>query len=128
MIPDASSDAVVPEEGSSNAVVPEEPSSNAVVPDEPTEKPSEPVIPVAHKLGDVNNDGRVSAADARLALRQAVGLENYAADSAEFKAADVDANGKVTAYDARMILRCAVGLEDLNKPVPVEPASEAAVA
>ena len=122
---------MVPEEGSSNAVVPEEPSSNAVVPSEPavpSEKPSEPVIPVAHKLGDVNNDGRVSAADARLALRQAVGLENYAADSAEFKAADVDANGKVTAYDARMILRCAVGLEDLNKPVPVEPASEAAVA
>ena len=64
--------------------------------------------------GDVNNDGRVTAADARLALRRAVGLETYAPESREFKACDVDGNGKITAADARKILRAAVGLETLK--------------
>ena len=64
--------------------------------------------------GDVNNDGKVTAADARLALRRAVGLETYAEGSAQFLACDVDGNGKVTAADARKILRAAVGLEKLS--------------
>ena len=63
--------------------------------------------------GDVNGDGRVTAADARLALRKAVGLEQYADGSAQFLACDADGNGKVTAADARKILRAAVGLETL---------------
>ena len=67
------------------------------------------------KPGDVNNDGKVTAADARLALRKAVGLESYAEGSPEFLACDVDGNGKVTAADARKILRAAVGLEELDK-------------
>ena len=63
-------------------------------------------------LGDVNNDGKVQAKDARLALRAAVGLESYAPGSREFIAADVTKDGKVQAKDARIILRGAVGLED----------------
>ena len=65
-------------------------------------------------LGDVNQDGRVTAADARLALRRAVGLETYAEGSVQFLAADVNFDGKITASDARKILRAAVGLEKLS--------------
>ena len=68
----------------------------------------------ANSLGDVDGEGGVTAADARLALRAAVGLENYAPGSAEFKAADADHDNKITSADARLILRAAVGLEDLS--------------
>lgn len=65
------------------------------------------------KLGDVDKDEKITAADARLALRKAVGLENYADGSDEFLCCDVDNDKKVTAADARLILRAAVGLEKL---------------
>ena len=68
----------------------------------------------ANAPGDVDGKDGVNAADARLALRAAVGLENYAPGSAEFKAADVDHDNQITAGDARLILRAAVGLEDLG--------------
>ena len=64
--------------------------------------------------GDVNQDGMVTAADARLALRATVGLEHYAADSVQFRAADVTHDGKITAADARKILRSTVGLGKLS--------------
>ena len=63
-------------------------------------------------LGDVDDDGDVTAADARLALRAAVSLENYAAGTRAFKAADVDMDEVLTAADARLILRRAVGFTD----------------
>ena len=63
-------------------------------------------------LGDVNNDGKITAKDARLALRRAVGLETYAEGTREFIACDVNKDGKITAADARKILRAAVGMED----------------
>lgn len=63
-------------------------------------------------LGDVNNDGKVTAADARLALRRAVNLETYAPGSREFTACDVTKDSKISAADARKILRGAVGLEN----------------
>ena len=66
-------------------------------------------------LGDVDNDKKVTASDARLALRAAVSLEDYKAGTREFKAADVDKDLKLTANDARSILRGAVGLEDPKK-------------
>ena len=69
-------------------------------------------------LGDVNGDGKVTAADARLALRRAVGLETYKSGSREFLACDADSNGKITAADARKILRAAVGLEKLYRVFP----------
>jgi hypothetical protein len=79
----------------------------------------ETVIPVpgeeestVYKLGDVDNDDNITAADARLALRRAVDLESFAPDSPEFIACDVNKDGSVTAGDARSILRAAVDLED----------------
>ena len=71
------------------------------------------VFASANALGDVDNDGSITAGDARLALRAAVGLEDYAEGSAEFIAADVDRDGSLTAGDARLILRAAVGLEEI---------------
>lgn len=61
------------------------------------------------KLGDVNFDGVIKAADARLALRIAAGLDVPTAE--EFAAADVITDGKVKAGDARLILRVAAGLD-----------------
>ena len=62
-------------------------------------------------LGDVDCNGTVSVADARLALRKAVGLEDNLSVCSLF-AADVDFTGDVTVSDARVILRIAVSLED----------------
>lgn len=75
----------------------------------------------ANTLGDVDGDGQISAADARLCLRQAVGLETYANGSAEFTACDATGDGNVTAEDARLILRAAVGLEDLGGEQGMQP-------
>ena len=73
--------------------------------------PEEPPVS-AVKPGDVDKDGEITAADARLALRRAVELETYAPGSDEFIACNVDKDAEVTAADARMILRAAVELED----------------
>ncbi|MBR5411360.1 MAG: dockerin type I repeat-containing protein [Clostridia bacterium] len=66
-----------------------------------------------YKLGDVDEDGKITASDARLALRRAVDLETFEEGSAKFLACDVDKDSKVTAGDARTILRAAVGLEEI---------------
>ena len=63
-------------------------------------------------FGDVEGDGIVSASDARLALRASVGLEDYAEDSAQYKAAKVSTGDTLSAADARLILRASVGLDD----------------
>ncbi len=63
-------------------------------------------------LGDVDENGEVKAADARLALRASVGLEKLTAS--QQKAADADKNGEIKAADARLILRASVGLETLK--------------
>ena len=55
--------------------------------------------------GDVDNDGRVSASDARLTLRAGAGLEELTPLAAD--AADVNGDGRITAKDARSILRYA---------------------
>lgn len=73
--------------------------------EEPTTRPA--VLP-APGSGDADADGKISAGDARLALRGAVCLE--ALPDYSFAAADVDRDGKVTAADARSIMRLAVGL------------------
>lgn len=62
--------------------------------------------------GDVDGDGTVSASDARLTLRAALGLEKYEPESRAFFAADVVKDGKLTAADARLILRWALDLEE----------------
>ena len=60
-------------------------------------------------FGDLDGDGDVDEADARLAMRYAVGLET--ANENAMALGDMDGDGKITAADAREILRKAVGLE-----------------
>lgn len=55
------------------------------------------------KKGDVNNDGKINAADAILALRISAGLRT--ATPEEFWAADINDDGKVKSNDAIIILR-----------------------
>lgn len=64
-------------------------------------------------IGDVDGDRKISAADARLALRMSVGLENFSKNSTAFIAADIDQDGAISASDARSILRATVGIEKL---------------
>ena len=61
------------------------------------------------KKGDVNGDGKITAEDAREALRGAAKIENL--NEAEKRAADMNSDGNVTAQDAREILRKAAKLE-----------------
>lgn len=56
--------------------------------------------------GDADGDGKITAADARLILRAAVGLEEV-----PLERGDMDGDGKITAADAREVLRDSVGLE-----------------
>ena len=63
--------------------------------------------------GDVDGNGKVTAADARLALRASVGLDIIIKDMPSFLAADANGDGVIKAADARKILRAAVGLETL---------------
>jgi len=63
-------------------------------------------------LGDIDLDKDIDVSDARLALRRAIGLENYEAGSVQFIACDVDFNNEVTVADARLILRVAIHLDD----------------
>ncbi len=57
---------------------------------------------------DLDGDGEATPADARAALRNAVGLDTL--NTFRKLAADVDKDGSVTAADARTILRVSVGL------------------
>ncbi|MCR5782391.1 MAG: CotH kinase family protein [Clostridia bacterium] len=59
--------------------------------------------------GDVDLNGRIEAADARLALRYSAKLE--ALDEKQIKAADADGSGQVLADDARKILRVSAKLD-----------------
>ena len=94
----------------------QEPSSDEPSSDEP-ETPQE-IIPEPAS-GDADCDGKVTAADARLALRASVDLETLSEYAA--KAADTDSDGKITAADARVILRLAVGLPKEGEDRPRKP-------
>jgi hypothetical protein len=60
-------------------------------------------------LGDVNMDGKVTAADARVALRISAKLDT--GTSVMLLAADCDGKERVTAADARIILRVSAKLQ-----------------
>ncbi|NMP36786.1 MAG: leucine-rich repeat protein [Clostridiales bacterium] len=63
--------------------------------------------------GDLDGNGLVTAADARLALRVATKLETIDADG--FAAGDLNSDGIITAQEARTILRVATKLESFAK-------------
>ena len=90
-----------------------------------------PVITVAVGSGDYDADGTVSAEDARMVLRCAVGLEESA--DTVIASCDIDSDGTLSADDARSVLRIALGIDGENNtaspdqekrepyvPVPVE--------
>ncbi len=56
--------------------------------------------------GDVDGDGKVTAFDARLILRAAVGLEEISLETA-----DLDGDGEITSSDAREALNIVTGKE-----------------
>lgn len=64
-------------------------------------------------MGDLDEDKKITAADARLVLRASVGLESF--KEKEITLADIDKDKRITAADARLILRASVGLEDSEK-------------
>lgn len=68
-------------------------------------------------FGDIDNDGAVTAKDARAALRYSVGLEKFSSQESLIYG-DVDFDGDITATDARYILRAAVELEEVFDKVP----------
>ena len=63
----------------------------------------------AYRLGDVNFDGKITAADARLALRISAKLD--VPSDVVFIVADVVTDGKIEAADARLILRVSAKVE-----------------
>ncbi len=70
-------------------------------------------------FGDIDDNGAVTAEDARIALRHAVDLEPiYGSDDRIY--ADIDFNGVINAEDARLILRTSVELEKPFKDVPAD--------
>ena len=60
-------------------------------------------------LGNIGLTGTIETADARSALRYAVGLDTP--DELQRALADMDGNGEITPSDARLILRASVGLD-----------------
>lgn len=61
--------------------------------------------------GDINLDGKVTASDARLALRASARLEDL--NAVQIDVGDMDNNSKITAADARMILRVSAKLDSV---------------
>ena len=64
------------------------------------------------KLGDTNEDGKMTPADSTVILRAYVGLEGIS--SAAKSAADTNGDGKLTPADSTVILRAYVGLQDIE--------------
>ena len=79
-----------------------------------------PVFPTAPTpiAGDLDGSGALEPADARLALRYAVGLEPILEMQQTLYLVDRDGDGKATPADARLILRAAVGLDGFRLPDP----------
>lgn len=79
-----------------------------IVESEKKPEPEKPAVSVVR--GDVDGDNKVSASDARNALRASVGIDKLS--EKQRLAADIDKDNKITAADARYILRYSVGLID----------------
>lgn len=81
-------------------------STTVAEPDSETESVS---VSETYLLGDVNLDGKITAADARLALRASAGLEVLT--NVQSILADVIKNNVIKADDARAILRVSAALD-----------------
>ncbi|MBR3869505.1 MAG: dockerin type I repeat-containing protein [Clostridia bacterium] len=77
--------------------------AEVVVLDEREETPAVSTI-----KGDVDLNGKITAADARLALRKSAKIQTLSSE--QMKNADVNGDGVVSATDARLILRYTAGL------------------
>lgn len=66
---------------------------------------------ITAKKGDLNSDCKITAADARIALRISANLQ--VPTDMQKNIADINGDKKITAADARKILRNAAGLEQL---------------
>ena len=79
------------------------------------EKPAVPEKPAPEKvkMGDIDGDNAVTASDARVILRCAVGLDKLSSDVIAY--ANLDYDNAITASDARLALRTAVGMETLTQ-------------
>lgn len=75
-----------------------------------------------YSLGDINDDDKITAADARIILRTAARLETLT--EIQMLAADIDGNGKVTASDARVALRISAKLDSIDNYIKEEPPVE----
>ena len=58
--------------------------------------------------GDINLDGRVTSADARLVLRYSARLDTTNVNVKKY--GDINADGKITSADARLVLKISAGL------------------
>ena len=71
-----------------------------------------PALPdVSYMLGDANGDGKITAADARIALRISAKVDSLEKYNLTAEVLDVTGDGKLTAADARKILRIAAKIE-----------------
>lgn len=59
-------------------------------------------------IGDANNDGKVTAVDARLILQHVAGIKTLT--SSQSLLTDMNSDGNITAVDARIILQMVAGL------------------
>jgi len=66
---------------------------------------------LSYIIGDVNGDGKITAADARLALRISAKLDTLESVGAILEVVDVTLDKQITAADARVILRKSANLE-----------------
>ena len=67
---------------------------------------------VFYRLGDVDMNGKINSADARLTLRAAAKIESIS--EIQIRLGDVVEDGRIKAADARKVLRFAARLD----PVP----------
>ena len=95
----------------SGAVIAVEGETTIVPPETETKEPE--TTYKNYSLGDVDANGKITSADARLILRCSAKLEVFYGE--QLAAADLDSNGKVTSADARIDLRISAKLETIDK-------------
>ena len=75
-------------------------------------KETRSVEKLSYIVGDINGDGKITAADARLVLRISAKIEKAEDYNLPLEAFDMNKDGNLTAADARLILRKSAKLED----------------